>query len=128
MTELNLRWVNVVCDMLLPQRTLAAGWAVLLPAMWQLVVAIRENRRAGFVLLGFWAGAMPMIHTHSFLALGLLSGGALVYRAIHPGLEPRAARMKNFLIYGAIAVWRWRCRSCWSGRSRRRRRAARAAR
>ena len=36
MTELNLRWVNVVADMLLPQRTLAAGWMVLLPAMWQL--------------------------------------------------------------------------------------------
>lgn len=104
MTELNLRWVNVVADMLLPQRTLAAGWMVLLPAMWQLVVAIRENRRRDFVALGIWAGAMPMIHTHSFLALGLLSGGALIYQAIHPGRETRAARLQNFLIYGAIAV------------------------
>ena len=47
----------------------------------------------------------PVSYTHlSFLALGLLSGGALIYQAIHPGRETRAARLQNFLIYGAIAV------------------------
>jgi len=102
--DLNLRWVNVVCDMMVPQRTLLTGWTLLLPAIYQLVVAMRENRRENFVLLGIWAGTMPMVHTHSFLGLGMLSAGAMLYRAIHPGKAQRKSLMLNFLTYGAIAV------------------------
>ena len=102
--DLNLRWVNVVCDMLLPQRTLACGWMTLLPALWLLLNAVRENRRGTFVLLGVWAGAMPMAHTHSFLCLGIISAAAMLCRAIHPGRESRKSQMINFLIYGGIAV------------------------
>ena len=102
--DLNLRWVNVVCDMLLPQRTLACGWMALLPALWLLLNAMRENRRGTFVLLGVWAGAMPMVHTHSFLCLGMISAAAMLCRAIRPGRETRKSQMINFVIYGGIAV------------------------
>ena len=102
--DLNLRWVNVICDMMVPQRTLLTGWTLLLPAIYQLVTAMRENRRQDFIVLGVWAGAMPMVHTHSFLGLGMLSAGAMLYKAIHPGKAERKALMLNFLTYGAIAV------------------------
>ena len=102
--DLNLRWVNIVCDMLVPQRTFLAGWTVLLPAIYQLVIAMRENKRQSFIVLGIWAGMMPMIHTHSFLALGMLSACAMLCKAIRPGKHARGTMMLNFLIYGVIAV------------------------
>ena len=41
---LNLRWVNVICDMMIPQRTLLTGWMALLPALWLLLTRPgREN-------------------------------------------------------------------------------------
>ena len=100
--ELNLRWVNVICDMMVPQRTLLCGWMALIPALWMLQRVIRERRLTDCVALGMWAGAMPMIHTHSFLALGLLSLGAMIYSLIHDG--DRADVLRRFITYGCIAV------------------------
>lgn len=69
----NIRWVNPICDMIIPQRTTMAGWCVLLFAFWLLVEAIRTKKTKLFILLGFIGGSMPMIHTHSFLALVIVS-------------------------------------------------------
>lgn len=102
--DLNLRWVNVICDMMVPQRTLLGGWTLLIPALYLLVTAIRENRRGLFILLGIWAGAMPMVHTHSFLGLGMISAGAMLYKAIRSNAQKRWPLMLNFLVYGVIAV------------------------
>ena len=102
--DLNLRWVNVICDMMIPQRTLLGGWTLLIPALYLLVTAMRENRTGSFAILGVWAGSMPMVHTHSFMALGLLSAGAMLCKAVWPGRESRKALMLNFVCYGAIAV------------------------
>ena len=33
----------------------------------------------GLVLLAVWAGALPLVHTHSFLAIGLASLGCMLY-------------------------------------------------
>ena len=111
---LNLRWVNVICDMMIPQRTLLAGWTALVPALWLLVAAARDRRTRLFTVLGVWAGAMPMIHTHSFLALGLISVGAVVYctwrayRAADGALSLSRERpgptFLRFALYGAIAL------------------------
>ena len=104
MPDLNLRWVNVICDMMIPQRTLLCGWTMLLPALYMLVDAIRENRRSRFVLLGLWAGLMPMVHTHSFFALGLMSAGVMLHHlAACPRAERRAC-LAGFLSYGIPAV------------------------
>ena len=61
-------------------------------------------------MLGIWAGALPLIHTHSFLALALASVGCLCYDLIHgdPGaMTVRRSRwqiLRPYLIYGAIAA------------------------
>ena len=104
MPDLNLRWVNVVADMMIPQRTLLAGWMMLLPALWMLVRAIRTRRMGIFAALGLWAGLMPMVHTHSFLGLGLISVGALLTALLFRRGDERILLLRGFLVYGAIAV------------------------
>ena len=100
----NIRWVNVLVDMMLPQRTLMAGWLVVLPALWLLMRCVKERDIRLFAALGVWAGFMPMIHTHSFLALGLISAGVMATSLLWVRKEHRAALMKGFLCYGCIAV------------------------
>ena len=112
---LNLRWVNMLCDMMIPQRTLLTGWMALVPALWMLVSAARDRDARLFAVLGVWAGAMPMIHTHSFLALGLISVGAVLYCTLRaPRLYPARAGdgpdgtrwsvFRGFMLYGALAL------------------------
>ncbi|MBR0156045.1 MAG: hypothetical protein IJM20_00810 [Clostridia bacterium] len=68
-----LRWVNAIADMLVPQRATLFGWALLFPALQLLFRgAIRRENRV-FIPLGIIAGAMPLVHTHSFVALGIIS-------------------------------------------------------
>ena len=74
LTEENIRWVNMIVDMLLPQRATLFGYAVLFAALTLLYRAVWENKIRLFPLVGVLAGALPMIHTHSFLALVLVSG------------------------------------------------------
>ena len=104
MPDLNLRWVNVICDMMIPQRTLLCGWTVLLPALYMLVDAIRENNARRYALLGVWAGLMPMVHTHSFFALGLMSAGVMLHQLISRPHAERRACFVRFLCYGAPAL------------------------
>jgi hypothetical protein len=106
----NIRWVNVICDMLIPQRTTMAGWCVVLGAMYLLIHALRKTvagQRAyrEFGLLAVVAGAMPMIHTHSFLALGVLSA-AWFFCAL-PGAKKSGqikALVRGYVLYGAVCL------------------------
>ena len=114
--DLNLRWVNVICDMMIPQRTLLTGWMALLPCLWLLLTAARDGCPRRFALLGVWAGGLPMIHTHTFLGLGLISVGSVLYctlRAPATGDTSGAARLRRrdrtgvflrFALYGGIAL------------------------
>ena len=102
--DLNLRWVNVICDMMVPQRTLLAGWTLLTPALWMLSTSVRDRDARGFALLGAWAGAMPMVHTHSFLALGLISAGSMAGALLRSPAEERGKAFGRFALYGGIAV------------------------
>ena len=102
--DLNLRWVNVICDMMVPQRTLLAGWTMLLPALFLLVLALRERRAGTFALLGVWSGMLPLIHTHSFLALGLCSAGAMIYTLLRTPSGERGGVFVRFMLFGGLAV------------------------
>ena len=78
LVEENVRWVNVLVDMMLPQRALLFGWAVLFPALYLLYRGVFQGQRDYFWKAGVLAGLLPMIHTHSFLALALVCGAWLV--------------------------------------------------
>ena len=76
--EFNLRWSNVIADLMLPQRTLLGGWTLLIPGLYLLRSAIQTRRTRQFFLTAIFAAALPLVHTHSFLALGLCSAGWMV--------------------------------------------------
>lgn len=73
LTEKGMRWVNVMADMLLPQRATLFGWAALAAALYLLFRAVFRDDRACFLPAGILGGLLPMIHTHSFFALGLVA-------------------------------------------------------
>lgn len=69
-----MRWVNPIADMLIPQRATLFGWSLLFPALYLLYRGAMERDRRVFLPLGLLAASMPLVHTHSFLALGIVSG------------------------------------------------------
>lgn len=71
-TDENLRWSNIIVDMLLPQRATLFGWAVLVPSLYLLYRAISLKDRKYFIVTAVMAGGMPLIHTHSFLAMAFV--------------------------------------------------------
>ena len=75
----NIRWVNVIVDMMVPQRATLFGWAILFPLLYVLYRAVYAQKHAYFLPAAIFAGSMVMIHTHSFLALGLICGVWLLF-------------------------------------------------
>ena len=112
----NLRWSNVICDLMVPQRTLLGGWCTVVPCFYLLDAVFRPKKRdtgngaRGLVLLGVWAGALPLVHTHSFLALALASLGCMAYDLIHGDPDAMMIRRSRgqillpYLAYAAIAA------------------------
>lgn len=94
----NIRWVNVIADMLIPQRATLFGWSILFPCLLLLRRAALDGESWLFFPLGIMGGLLPLVHTHSFLALGLVSVSWFI-RAIYKG-----ENVKKFLAYGIIAV------------------------
>jgi len=72
--DYGLRCVNPIAGMLIPQRALLFGWALLFPCLFLLYRAAIRRDTGAFVPLAVLAGCLPLIHTHSFLALGVVSG------------------------------------------------------
>lgn len=104
----NLRWSNVIADLMVPQRTLLGGWCMVIPCFYLLYQCFDPAKREAKgnlrseVLLGVWAGALPLIHTHSFLALALCSFGMMVYDLWHD--EERKRLLLRYLRYALIAA------------------------
>ena len=72
LVDYNVRWTNVIADMLLPQRATLFGWAILFGTLALLYYAIEQKNVRYFILAGIFGGALPLVHTHSFLALGII--------------------------------------------------------
>lgn len=98
----NLRWSNVICDLMIPQRTLLGGWAMVLPCFYLLFTSLKGKwETRPLCLMGLWGGGLPLIHTHSFTALALCSLGLMIYDLLHE--KEKRLTFKPYLIYGAIA-------------------------
>lgn len=105
-TPNNLRWSNVIADLMLPQRTLLGGWCMVIPCFYLLFTTFRpgkpeDNWLRPTMLLGIWGGALPLIHTHSFVALALCSLGLFIYDMLRRK-EGRGA-FGRYVLYGGIA-------------------------
>lgn len=97
---LGLRWVNPIVDMLIPQRATLFGWAFLFPCLYLLHGFAFEKKHENIVPLAAIAGLMPLIHTHSFLALGIVSAVYCIMDLILSRLEKK--RLIGWVLYGVI--------------------------
>jgi len=100
--EKQIRWVNVLVDMMLPQRATLFGWAALFAALYLLFRAVFRADRRGWLPAGILGGLLPMVHTHSFFALGLVAFCWLVYNLFRDGLCRDYIR--NWSLFGFTAV------------------------
>ncbi|MEF9877952.1 MAG: hypothetical protein RR975_00855 [Clostridia bacterium] len=103
----NLRWSNIICDMLVPQRGILGGWTILLPCLNLLLPPLCRKQPHGvrtLVLLGLFAGGLPLIHTHSYLALVLLSLGTCAYCLLTTPSGKRFEAFQPWLLFGAVAA------------------------
>lgn len=102
LTEENIRWVNIIADMLLPQRATLFGYAVLFPAIWLLYQAVFCNKKEYFLTAGLFASALPMIHTHSFLGMGLISAAWLLLYLYRNVVAPEQSKWFGAPILGVF--------------------------
>ncbi len=100
--DYNLRWVNPICDMIIPQRTTMAGWCMIFPCLWLLLEAFDTKDRKFYIILGIIAGAMPMIHTHTFLALGIIC--AVMFFLYLAKEKDKKGYLINWVIFGGIVL------------------------
>ena len=103
LTEKGMRWVNVIADMLLPQRATLFGWAALMAALWLLFRAVFREEDRYWLPAGILGGLLPMIHTHSFFALGLVAACWMGYTAFRDRLS--RAWFRAWLRFGLSAVF-----------------------
>ena len=104
LTAENVRWVNVIVDIMVPQRASLFGWAVFFPVLYLLYRAVYEQKKRYFLPAGIFAGSMVMIHTHSFLALGLISGGWLLFAAGKTAFPDRQPGFMHTVKLGAAVL------------------------
>ena len=102
--SLNLRFSNVIADLMIPQRALMGGWAMGIPALLLLISSARERSMRQTVILALWACCLPMVHTHTFLALGLFSGGYLLARLIIDKDDRRGVLLRAGVYLGLVVV------------------------
>lgn len=98
LVEQNIRWVNLIADMFLPQRATLFGYAVLFPTLWLLYRAVFQKRKEFFLPAGLFASALPMIHTHSFLSAGIISAVWLLLWLMRQVRENNAATILDINI------------------------------
>lgn len=97
LTDNNIRWVNIIVDMLLPQRATLFGYAILFTCIWLLWRCVFNKEHDLFPITAILTASLPMIHTHSFLAMGMISVAWLLVFLL------REINFKSFINYPAKA-------------------------
>lgn len=98
----NVRWTNVIADMLLPQRATLFGWCCLFAVIYVLYRAVFEDRKSYFPVAGIMAGLLPMVHTHSYFALGLIAVAWIAVSLIRDRMK--TGTMLSWLSFGIPAL------------------------
>ncbi len=82
-TNLNssmIRWVNTFCDMMIPQRATLFGWMMLFAVLYLLYRAVFMKEKKCFIFAGVLAGLTPLISTHIFLSIAVISAVWMISR------------------------------------------------
>ena len=102
--EENIRWVNPIVDLLVPQRATLFGWALLFPALALLAAFALEGRRELWPAIALLAAPLPLTQTHAALALALVCA-VLFFRQLLTG-RGRAA-LAPWLALAAVCAVMW---------------------
>lgn len=84
----NVIWVNPLADLLIPQRATLFGWSLLFPALYLLWRFCMEERPRLWLPLAVLVLPLPLMQTHSALALVLCCLACGIYTLIY---RPRVA-------------------------------------
>ena len=104
--EKNIEWVNPIVDLLIPQRATLFGWCVLLPAVYLLWRFCYDGERRLWPWLTALVLPLPLLHTHSALALVLLCLVGGVYTLAQ---GPRRKTLLPWLELAAVCGAAWLC-------------------
>ena len=75
-----------------------------IPALLLLISSARERSMRQTVILALWACCLPMVHTHTFLALGLFSGGYLLARLVIDKDDRRGVLLRAGVYLALVVV------------------------
>lgn len=101
----NIRWVNIIVDMLLPQRATLFGYATLFTCIWLLWRCVYQHEKELFLLTALLVASLTMVHTHSFLAMAFISAAwLLMYLCRGAGIHlkikaPGCVLFASFLLF-----------------------------
>ncbi|MCH2172795.1 hypothetical protein MK489_18625 [Myxococcota bacterium] len=107
-----LAYANVIGNQFLASRSAPYGMAIGVAVLWLLTTASRHNDETfGLALAGALLGSLPLVHSHSFLGVGLAS---VFYAWADLRRNGRAVR-RRWLWFGAFStllalpqlVWIW---------------------
>lgn len=71
----NIKWISVIDSMVIPQRAFNLGFPIALLALGLIHNAIFHKTKhptIKLLLAGIFIGVLPLVHTHSFLAAGIV--------------------------------------------------------
>ncbi len=72
--EFNLHFSNIICDFLLPQRPIILGLVFGVSIIYFFWLYWEKKERKSLFKAGLIASFLPIIHTHTFLAMMILAG------------------------------------------------------
>lgn len=99
----NMRWVNCIADLLVPQRATLMGWALAMPCLYLLYRFAFQGEKHLWLPLGLMAGSLPLMQTHSLLMLVIVSAVYLIRPAEQAIQNKTVAPVKPWLLYAATA-------------------------
>ncbi len=94
-----IRWVNTFCDMMIPQRATLFGWMMLFAILYLLYRAVFLKENDKYIYAGILAGLTPLVSTHIFLAVGIISAVWMLSR-----LYLKAKFRPKYAFYIALAL------------------------
>ncbi len=104
----NIRWVNCIADLLVPQRATLMGWALLFPCLYLLYKFAFCGQKKLWLPLGLLAGSLPLMQTHSLLVLVMVSAVYLLYALVDGyqggALQTKEGALQAFLPWAGYAA------------------------
>ena len=101
----NIRWVNPIADLLIPQRATLFGWALLFPCLALLARFALDEEYRLWPALVVLAAPLPLVHTHSALALVLVSAPLFLRAVLRHSFSWKA--LIPWLSYAALSAALW---------------------